>query len=538
MDILASIEQPKEAQKAPIAPARPEENAEEKAKRERKESRRHLRVRWKDDSSLEEIRLFKHEQAEDEGRQDDMLRDAHDDRSEGMRLKQALEGVDVEGEDEEEEPFLNGEINIKARYHDLLKIDFSMLNDKSRKENFATRGGTVEFRTPAQEAQERREMMEMMAVYIDSSDIPSSPKEAPVNPTEEGATTRNFGQPHEDWVNQRLQEIWKFGPQQAMVIMQERESARKAREEHLSQVQASTQPKQENLSALLNQMHPTDQSNANIPSAKQLVMDATSIAFLEQICASLSSKPYPPTSPPDWMSAELKQDWYKGFNRDNAKKRAVEEQANAYTLSQQVVQPPPPQVQVPLIQNPFPPPAPPSNFHPSIPQPFAQQPGFDPASQFQQHPEWAAFMSAQMGVQQGLPIPPPPQQQHYQPIKARPQSQGLNYDDEEAAYPAGYDQQGIHSSRRGMYNDDSNLLTKKRKSKHDSASSSMNDIDEDDLGGDGIVDRYGRMIRNQTPVATMPPSEKEREYKGKKRPCKFWGEGKCAKGAACGFLHE
>ena len=66
--LLASIANPPEPPKAPVAPPRAPETPEEKARRERKESRRHLRVKFKDGPELEQIRLFKHEQAEDEGR--------------------------------------------------------------------------------------------------------------------------------------------------------------------------------------------------------------------------------------------------------------------------------------------------------------------------------------------------------------------------------------------------------------------------------------------------------------------------------------
>ena len=105
--LLAQIAEPVKPPKAPEAKPVPPETPEEKKRRERKESRRHLRVKFKDGSDLEEIRLFKHEQAEDEGRQDDMLRDAHDERSEGMMHKQRVsENMNsaMEAEDDDYDP--------------------------------------------------------------------------------------------------------------------------------------------------------------------------------------------------------------------------------------------------------------------------------------------------------------------------------------------------------------------------------------------------------------------------------------------------
>ncbi|ESU17048.1 hypothetical protein FGSG_13745 [Fusarium graminearum PH-1] len=86
--LLDSINAPK-----PESPVQPKETdgpetsetPEEKAKRLRKEARRKLRVTWKPESELVQVKIFQKEDAEDEGREQNMIRDAADDRSEGMQ---------------------------------------------------------------------------------------------------------------------------------------------------------------------------------------------------------------------------------------------------------------------------------------------------------------------------------------------------------------------------------------------------------------------------------------------------------------------
>ncbi|KAI1370459.1 hypothetical protein F4677DRAFT_351426 [Hypoxylon crocopeplum] len=95
-DLLAQIAAPKEEAKAPKEPERPPETPEETARRLRKESRRHLRVSWKPNDELTSIRTFEHDTTEDEGRDDSMLRDARDNRSEGRMFKQDAQGCQME----------------------------------------------------------------------------------------------------------------------------------------------------------------------------------------------------------------------------------------------------------------------------------------------------------------------------------------------------------------------------------------------------------------------------------------------------------
>lgn len=482
-DLLASINEPKAVVKAPVAVSRPTETAEQKAKRERKESRRHLRVRWKEASALEEIRLFRHEQAEDEGREGDMLRDAHDDRSEGLRLKQALEGVDIE--DDDDLPYY-GEVLVSAQYPELKSIDFSTLDEKSRSKNFITRGGNVTFRTPQQEVQENREKVEMMAFYVDPKDIPFSPKEPPFQSNDAGTTEYDIGRPTQDWLSQRVQDINNFGVDQALDMMAKRAFGHAFHEgvaHRPSAASTSPSPASPNVSAV----------------------NTTELANLISVCNSLSNKPFPAVEPPAWMPDDMKITWWAGFNRDMASKRALVEHQEAVRAQEVQAQapqpPPPPPIAFPQIQNPF---------------PLPEQYGFIPPPP----PSMVA--------------PPPLQNEGFHPDRLPLITQQGDWGQSHDGYNNSYDQY----NRRNEFNDDNSGHAKKKKKRnhHDWDATG----DNTSFGNDGSTDRYGRTgrtTRADLPPATMPPTKAELEYKGKKKPCKFFMEGKCAKGANCGFLH-
>ena len=78
------------------------ETAEARSKRLRKEGRRKLRVSFKPDDSLVDVRIFEHDPEEEMGHDDSMVRDANDIKGEGQMLKMHRER-DVMDEDEDGE---------------------------------------------------------------------------------------------------------------------------------------------------------------------------------------------------------------------------------------------------------------------------------------------------------------------------------------------------------------------------------------------------------------------------------------------------
>jgi hypothetical protein len=119
-DIMADLSKPKEPVVVKPTEERAPETEEERTKRLRKEERRKLRVTWKSDDSLTEVRLFTHDPDEELGPGDGSLRGAGDVKGEGSVLKlhkdlEELEEDDLGGMRETsygEYPALTGELHF------------------------------------------------------------------------------------------------------------------------------------------------------------------------------------------------------------------------------------------------------------------------------------------------------------------------------------------------------------------------------------------------------------------------------------------
>jgi hypothetical protein len=190
---MASLLKPKEPEAAPVKSEKqlPPETPEEKAKRLRKEARRHLRVTFKPDSALVQIKYFSHDPEEELGHDENFVRDAGDIGGEGRMFKQHKE-LDVD-DDSDDEP----ELELKP-WSEPSQVDFSGVVSSAREINYVPFGGGQLIPScPEKEANLRRENATLMVFYADPKDIPASPRE----PLEQelnaapAVTVTNFGTP-------------------------------------------------------------------------------------------------------------------------------------------------------------------------------------------------------------------------------------------------------------------------------------------------------------------------------------------------------
>ncbi|KAG9788235.1 hypothetical protein ABEF93_005647 [Exophiala dermatitidis] len=152
---------------------RPNETEEERAQRLRKEARRKLRVSWKADAELVDIRLFTHDPEEEIGQADSLKRDAGDTGKEGEALKMHKDMEDLE-EDEDEDAFEEFE-----PYTTPSEVDFSVLKDEADllTMNGIKHGGAMKAESPSSEAQDKHEQDTVMTIYASKADRPPTPKE-------------------------------------------------------------------------------------------------------------------------------------------------------------------------------------------------------------------------------------------------------------------------------------------------------------------------------------------------------------------------
>ena len=213
--LLQGIDNPKPAAaaKTPDSASETPETPEEKAKRLRKESRRKLRVSFKEGHELRQVRVFgKHPDETDDEDEDERgdarpLRGARDNRSEGVALKQGValrerrEKAADDGDEEDDGPY-----NLRA-------VDLGPIPADKAAKNYSTRGGNVEVNTDQQRLMKAREDKELMAVYRDEADIPPTPKSPPSLPADETgrsprgnylpATGPKTSEIHQRWMDAR-----------------------------------------------------------------------------------------------------------------------------------------------------------------------------------------------------------------------------------------------------------------------------------------------------------------------------------------------
>lgn len=188
-DILADLNKKEEANVKKPSNDLPPETEEEREKRLRKEARRKLRVSWKPDDSLTEVRLFTHDPEEVVGMDDDLKRDVDDIKGEGRMLK--LHKDLDEDEDDEVEP----QEEEYCPWTSLATVDQD-LSSEDQASNFIKRGGNKEPDSPEKLAQESREANTLMVFYTSAADVPASPKEPPAPTDDEPPTTQlPFGEP-------------------------------------------------------------------------------------------------------------------------------------------------------------------------------------------------------------------------------------------------------------------------------------------------------------------------------------------------------
>lgn len=343
-----------------------DETPEERARRLRKEKRRHLRVTWKEDDALTEVRVFHRESLEDEGRASNMIRDARDDRSEGMVLKQGLQGgSQLEDEDEEDElPY--------RPWFEPPGINFSSIPHDKRDKQFATRGGLLDFETEQQKAIAERESKELMVVYTDPSDIPPTPKSPHTQPQEDtdmqSGTVASLPQdePQLAEIHLRWSEASSRGLSWARL-----NALRRAQKGQAPLPGAAGQPnvqsnasgavdatataihqnmsKEDQVFVLLSSEkvkrwrdpNPYDPANPKTRRRYDYADPATQPAadLVEEVAEMLKGKPVPPTEPPEWMrhNAAKVAEWWHGYNKDRQRveQRAQQQQAAQPAAAQQ-----------------------------------------------------------------------------------------------------------------------------------------------------------------------------------------------------------
>jgi len=618
--LLAEIAKPKEAPKVKEEPERKPETPEETAKRLRKEKRRRLRVVWKPDDQLEEVRIFQHDAAEDEGRGSNMLRDARDNRSEGQMLKM---GIQTDEEDDAEDDGKPKETNLR-KWVVPNTINFSEIGEAQRDKSFVSRGGVKDITSEQQKFMEEYESRELMAVYTTAAEIPKTPRSPPQRALSEMETTPKVAILPTD--NAKMQEIhrrWaefgQYGPVAAQQLALSRlgldkSGASKHTSEHTmsSTIPTRLMSQEERDEAVLTLLRseavknwkdpspfdpekPRTQRRSDYPYPKvQEAADA-----IESICEKLRGKPFPPTEPPEHITApERAREWWAGHEKDTAARAIKDAKDRAKSLAEEHAQnaavakaakdaqAAAQAVAAAAV------PAAGSNDMAAWAAYFAQAQGQQPQQQGAQaqDPAYAAILQQVQALQNGQ------QQQQQQPAQpaqatandvqsllaalgggqAGPATQQPVVDPAAAAWAAYYqqqaqaqtqaqqpDQQAAWAAYYAQFGaqvqqaNNTNISTAEQgihpsrlqqREQHDQYREQDRDQDHDNgnhQDGNGYRDRGSRPHgRDRGSAVERGGGAQQHNNRGINRaligtkPCSFWAKGQCAKGDQCTFRHD
>lgn len=567
--LMASIEKPPEPPKAPeTSKSKPEkpETQEERVRRERKASRAHLRVRFKEGDALEEIKLFKHEQAEDEGRQDGMLRDAHDTHHENEGAMHRLRVVEAVDDEEEYQP-----PDVEDPYTEPKAINLELVSKVTpRGPNYVTNAGVVPISSYEQKSQAQREAHEQMGVYTNPKDIPSSPTELSVGFDLKFQRQSDLQPPTDPVVAQRV-----HSQQDAF---QNSHSFRNSRESFAT---IPTQIVNTTLPTLSGQPSSQAQDQSVLMDKKQ---EALAIFNnIQDIIGrnGLRGKPFPAKQPPLWMQNQKdRAPWIAGYNRDHPNSPVVDDQllpkagehqqAVSYNLS--------PPAMAPQFQAQFPQLA---AFHtaPPVPQQSLANP------QYSTNPNGIADILARLTNNQSLPPPPPVSQQPhtnphhldatqqvldilagkaqaFPPPPPPPPAAGQPFDytqwfaqlqgngNQAMPYSNPQPQVGVSNYNTSQANSsylpshqaetanfENRNTGEKYKSRWDDRGDSWSNTNANEQYEDAKKKQSGAGQKKSKRKAGGLFDENG-EYMGKKMPCKFYQLGQCTKGKNCTYLHE
>lgn len=334
------------------------ETPEERTKRLRKEARRKLRVSWKPEGELVQVKIFQKEDAEDEGRDVNMIRDAADDRSEGMVLKQRA-NVDDDDDDDDipYQPWVGPNTT-----------DLSNLKEEVQGKNYVTRGGKITISTDEQKRIAEREQIELIAIYTTPEDIPPTPK----SPLPESAVQSHSSVsqlPTDDAKFQEVQLRWRdeqqMGLDGALYAATKRLDAKTNPSHRLDSILGRLKD-QSSSSQSSPQAGPVAQSakssgHSNVPLVAGPAMELQVLDMLksdkaknwrdpnpshldawrtfhyidpnvhlcgnsiENVARSLAGKPFPATTPPDWIMHDLEKvrEWQIGYSKEIAAKHKL-----------------------------------------------------------------------------------------------------------------------------------------------------------------------------------------------------------------------